>query len=221
MVAALLRPTTPTFHIIRKDSWIPDHIQTLVRNYSPKSDFGKFCKSLLEFLPYEQAEELIDRLQSVMVYESQLELVHYRYDGKVFDYGVVSRKVITTAGVNYLAAVFGASGNNLSTFKYHGLGTGATAEAVGDTALVTECTTALNPDSTRSSPANNTSSTNTFSSVATNTFDATAAVTEHGLFNQAATGGGTLWDRSIFSAVNVVSTDSIQTTYTGTFTAGG
>jgi hypothetical protein len=46
-------------------------------------------------------------------------------------------------------------------------------------------------------------------------------VTEHGIFSQAATGGGTLWDRSVFSAINVVSGDSIQFTYTCTVSSGG
>ena len=58
-------------------------------------------------------------------------------------------------------------------------------------------------------------------STGTLTFDNTVAVTEHGLFSQAATGGGVLWDRSIFTAVNVVSGDSIQFQYTASLTAGG
>jgi hypothetical protein len=58
-------------------------------------------------------------------------------------------------------------------------------------------------------------------STATVSFDATAAITEHGLFSQAATGGGTLWDRTVFSAINVVSGDSIQFAYSLTVSAGG
>ena len=53
------------------------------------------------------------------------------------------------------------------------------------------------------------------------TFDASAAITEHGLFSQAATGGGTLWDRTVFSAINVVSGDSIAFEYSVTLSAGG
>jgi hypothetical protein len=42
-------------------------------------------------------------------------------------------------------------------------------------------------------------------------------------FSQSATGGGTLWDRSKFAAINVVgaSGDSIQFTYTATLSSGG
>ncbi|HYB96213.1 MAG TPA: hypothetical protein VEC39_14675, partial [Vicinamibacterales bacterium] len=61
---------------------------------------------------------------------------------------------------------------------------------------------------------------NIFRSVGTVTFDGSGAITEHGLMSQAATGGGVLWDRSVFSPINVVNGDSIQFTYDVTFTAG-
>jgi hypothetical protein len=47
-------------------------------------------------------------------------------------------------------------------------------------------------------------------------------ITEHGLFSQAATGGGVMLDRSVFSAVNLVpSADSLQATYDFTINSGG
>ena len=47
------------------------------------------------------------------------------------------------------------------------------------------------------------------------------AITEHGVFSQAATGGGVLLDRSLFSVVNVVAAaDSIVATYDLTFPSG-
>lgn len=144
-----------------------------------------------------------------------------RKDGTRLNYGCLGRRVVTTAGVNYLRDDFanGAGGADISTFKYHACGTGTTAEAIGDTALVTECTTALNPDSTRGVGTQVNSVAKTYSSVATLTFDASAAVTEHGLFNAAST--GTLWDRTVFSAINVASGDSIQFTYTLSISDGG
>jgi hypothetical protein len=57
--------------------------------------------------------------------------------------------------------------------------------------------------------------------VGTLTFDAGAAITEHGIFTQSGTGGGTLLDRSVFSAINVISGDSIQFTYTLSLSSGG
>ena len=141
-------------------------------------------------------------------------------DGDVLDFGLVSTRVVTTAGVNYLVdALQGTVEPEL--LKFHGIGTGTNAEASSDTGLQTEVTTGLNPDSTRATGSlGEGASANVFRTVGTNTVDATLAITEHGLFNQAATGGGTMWDRSVFAAVNLVSADQIQTTYDGTFAAG-
>jgi hypothetical protein len=50
--------------------------------------------------------------------------------------------------------------------------------------------------------------------------DATLAITEHGLFS-AASGTDELMDRTLFSAINVVSGDTITPTYNLTCTAGG
>lgn len=144
-----------------------------------------------------------------------------RADGTVIDYGTVGYRVITTAGVTFLRDDWNNNAADFTTLNFHGCGTGATAEAVGDTALVTESTTALNPDSTRATGTRSTPSATSWLSVGTLTFDAGAAVTEHGLFSQAATGGGTLWDRTVFSAINVSALDSIQFSYTNTHTAGG
>jgi hypothetical protein len=123
--------------------------------------------------------------------------------------------------VAFLVDDWDNNGQDISTLNYHGCGTGTTAEAAGDTALVTESTTALNPDSTRATGTRSQPTAPQYQSVGTITFDASAAITEHGLFSQAATGGGTLWDRSVFSAINVASGDSIQFTYVMTATAGG
>ncbi len=144
-------------------------------------------------------------------------------DGEEIDFGLVSLRVVTTAGVNYIVQVFmGTGGYTLNNFKYHGIGTGATAEAIGDTALVTELTTQYNPDSTRATGTTVVgSSSNIYHTVATNTVDATAAVTEHGIFTQAATGGGTLLDRSVFSVINLSGGDGLTSTYDLTLAAGG
>ncbi len=154
----------------------------------------------------------------------QLFLSHIRADGERIDLGLASMRVVTTAGVVYIAADMAAGANDINLFKFHGIGTNSTAEAVGDTALGAESTTALNPDSTRAtgSQASATVSTNaTYTTVGTLTADATIAAVEHGIFTQAATGGGTLLDRSVFSVVNLASGDSIQCTYVLTLNSGG
>lgn len=159
-------------------------------------------------------------LTGIPTLTSELRLRLRKADGRMIDYGVVSRRVVTSAGVGFIVDAW-QNLTELENMKYHGCGTGTTAEASGDTALVTESTTALNPDSTRATGTQTEPASNQVTSTGTLTFDASAAVTEHGLFSQAATGGGVLFDRSVFSAINVVSGDSIQFAYTLTLTAGG
>lgn len=145
----------------------------------------------------------------------------FRADGSIEHLGLVSTKVVTDAGVAYIVDDWDGGANVIDNFNYHGVGTGTNAEAAGDTALQTESTTALNPDSTRATGTKSQPAANQMRTVGTLTFDASAAITEHGIFTQAATGGGTLLDRSVFSAINVVSGDSIQFTYTLSLSSGG
>jgi len=144
-----------------------------------------------------------------------------RANGEWIDYGVVSRQLITDAGVAYLVDDWDNGASDINLMDFHGCGTGSTAENVSQTALITESTTVLNPDSTRATGTNSQPSANVFQTIGTLTFDGGAAVTEHGIFSQAAAGGGTLWDRSVFSAINVASGDSIQFTYQCTVSSGG
>lgn len=137
------------------------------------------------------------------------------------DFGLASLRVVTTAGVNFIVDAF-QNTVEVENLKFHGVGTGTNAEASGDTALQTELTTQYNPDSTRATGSlTEGASANIFRTVGTNTFDASAALTEHGIFSQAATGGGTLLDRSVYSAQNVANGDSQQATYDLTISAGG
>lgn len=202
--------------ILRRDPAIPQELRT----WEPRSLLGESVRKALPHLPRELALELVDRIRSAGVIESRLALKLIHADGTAEDYGTVARKVVTTAGVNFIVDAF----QNLvevELMKFHGVGTGTVAEAVGDTALGAESTTALNPDSTRATGTTTENGANVYRTVGTNTFDAAAAITEHGIFNQAATGGGILLDRSVFAAVNVASGDSLQSTYDLTFTAGG
>lgn len=149
----------------------------------------------------------------------------HRGDDALVDYGLASLRVVTTAGVKYICDDLNAGGTEVSNLKFHGFGTGVTAEAVGDTALVTELTTQYAVDSTRptGSQASATVSTNaTYTTVATLSPDSggTIAITEHGIFS--ASSAGTLLDRSLFSAVNLVAaSDSLQATYVLTANSGG
>lgn len=143
-----------------------------------------------------------------------------RADGTWIDYGIVSRRVVTDAFVAFVVDDWDGGANDISLFNYHGVGTGTGAEAAGDTALGTESTTILTTDSTRATGTKSQPAANQLRSVGTISFDGSGAITEHGVFTQEATGGGTLMDRSVFSAINVASGDSIVATYTMTLTSG-
>jgi hypothetical protein len=145
----------------------------------------------------------------------------YRADGSMVHFGLLSTRLITDTGVAFLVDDWDNDAKDITNLHFHGCGTGTNAENQTDSALQTESTTALNPDNTRATGTESQPAANQLRTVGTLTFDGSAAVTEHGIFDQAATGGGTLWDRSQFSAINVANGDSIQFTYTLTVSAGG
>ncbi len=128
------------------------------------------------------------------------------------DKRVVKNKCITTAYVTFLALMHQTDSATIGDFKYHDSGIGTASEGTADTGLGTVWGGARDTGT-------QVASTNTYTSVATTTYNTTKAITEHGLFNS--TSGATLMDRSVFSAINVVNTDSIQWMSVITFTAGG
>lgn len=185
----------------------------------PRSRLGKLVHEAAVYLPDDLASELLDALMASVQIESELRLETIR-SHRWENLGVVSRRVITDVGA---AAVVNAFRNTveLETFNFHGLGTGGGAEAAGNTALTTELTTQYSIDNTRPSGTQSAPSANQYQTVATITVDAVVSITEHGLFSQAATGGGTLWDRSLFTALALNSGDAIIATYIATITSGG
>ncbi len=136
------------------------------------------------------------------------------------DYGLISCRVITNNGVAFIVDAF-QNVVELETMRYHGIGTNNTAEAATDSALGAELSTVYNPDNTRATGSLTEGATaNIYRTVGTNVVDGSATITEHGLFSQAATGGGVLLDRSIFAGIALSSGNSLQTTYDLTLTAG-
>jgi hypothetical protein len=167
---------------------------------------------------------MLARRLGIPHFYGRLYLTKITPDGLAVPYGLASHRLVTTAGVRFICDDFNAGTTDVTNMKYHGLGTGGTAEAVGDTALVTEITTQYSTDNTRptGTQASATVSTNaTYTTVGTITVDATVAATEHGVLSQAATGGGTLLDRTLFSVINLASADSLQATYVLTINSGG
>ena len=134
-----------------------------------------------------------------------------RADGRRERLGVVSQRVVTNAGVAFLVDAM----QNLTeaeAINWHQSGTGTAAEGVGDTGLGTAVGSRI--AGTQSEP-----SANVYRSVATLSYSASHAITEHGIFT--AVSAGTLFDRSVFTAINVTNGDAIQFTYDLTVNAGG
>jgi hypothetical protein len=149
-----------------------------------------------------------------------------RRNGQWVELGLASLRVVTTTGVKFIADDFNAGGQDVSNMKYHGFGTGTTAEAASQTALVTELTTEYAVNSTR--PTGSQASATvvndaTYTTAGTLVPDSggTLAITEHGIFS--ASSAGTMLDRSKFAAVNLDSAagDSLAATYTLTLASGG
>ncbi len=155
---------------------------------------------------------------NLLVGYSSLVLHVRRADGTLVPLGLAGTKVVTNDGV--AAIVDGLDTGTMAAFDFAGIGTGGTAEAVGDSDLVTEITTEYDTNSTRPTATISQPSANVFRNLATIGVDATVAAVEHGIFDNATVGSGTLLDRTVFSVVNLSSGDSLQATYDLTLTAG-
>lgn len=146
----------------------------------------------------------------------------HRGDGTHVPLGLASVAVVTDAGVAYIVDAF-QNLTEMENLKFHGFGTGSTAEAASQTALVTELTTEYATDNTRPTGTTTEAAANIYRTVATLDPDADVNLREHGIFSQAATGGGTMLDRSVFASINLVGAtgDTLQATYDFTITSGG
>lgn len=133
------------------------------------------------------------------------------------------RGLITDVALNAIAVDL-VSGTVVGLYKYHDSGTGITAASQADTTLQTQAgpSTRATGVNTQTQSASGTGSTTPaiVTSVATIAYVSGLAITEWGLFNQAAQ-GGSMWDHRIFAAINVVSGDSIQFTYSISLPGGG
>jgi hypothetical protein len=148
------------------------------------------------------AARTFSRVTGVPTMTGQLEILHRRVDGSRVYYGVVSRRVVTTAFVNFVTDQLQTETSVFGDFKYHDAGVGTTAENVADTAIETT------DGESRATGTQTESASNAYRSVGTISYTSTKAITEHGLFNDSS--AGTLMDRSVFSAINVVNGDSIN-----------
>lgn len=185
----------------------------------------------IQRLPMRVAQQFCSLLgMSFLTAEAELIAVHLKPDGhdgwvkakhpnKIkallgFHDVRVGRKCVTDAFVAFVVDQLQTETSAFGDFKYHDSGIGTGAEAAGDTALGTAWGGSRDTGTQIEG-----ATANIYKSVATTTYNATKAITEHGLFN--ASSSGTLMDRTLFSAINVVSGDGIQWTYQLTLTSGG
>ena len=158
-------------------------------------------------------------LRGGLVIYATLSARHYiAAEDRWVDIGVLGHKVVTDEFVDLLVDELQASApvhTRFFDFKFHDSGTGVGAEAAGDIVLGTP-TGEARDSGTQAEGA----SSNIYQSVATHTYAGSFAITEHGLFTAAAP-TDELLDRTVFSAINVVSGDKIEFTYELTASSGG
>jgi hypothetical protein len=209
-------------------SFVPAAIARKLAGFSPRSDVGKFIRACLPHLPADMAGELIDKFTSILILESSLAVVHLSdFDPnlgiwhRADDYGIVSRKVVTTAGVNYLVDCW-QNLQTLSTMRCHAIGTSANAENIADTGCVAEIATGTYTALVRATGTLEEGATaNIFRSAGTNQVAAGVTLVEHMLMNTNTRGLGTGWDRSVWGGTTISASDAILTRYDLTGNAGG
>lgn len=212
--------TGPT--ILVKNRWVPEGLSHRLKSYNPRTDLGRIVKDCFSHLPAEQAATLLDQIERLVVLESSLSVVVYRGDGSVEDRGVVSRKVITTAGVGYLVDAW-QNAVELENMKFHGFGSGTTVEGAAQTGLVTEFTTEYASDNVR--PTGSTTEgagANVLRTIADFAPSENCSVEEQGILSSATVGAGVLWDRSLTGTIDMTGgADSLEATYDMTASSGG
>lgn len=154
-------------------------------------------------------ENLLEKKESITL-NGSFEIVHRGADGRVKDVRYVKNLVVSAGKAGVASRINGAGSE--AVFDYIAIGTGTTAAAAGNTTLETEITTNGGERTQGTASRITTSVTNDTAQVQkTFTFTGSFAVTEAGLLNAASS--GTLLSRQTFSAVNVVSGDSLQITW--------
>lgn len=171
----------------------------------------------IEGFMWNKLSKVFSKFTGIVTMTTELSIRTISKDGLITDYGVVGYKSVTDAGVAYMVDDWDDDTTDITILNFHAAGTGVVAENVTDTALGAESTTITDRFAgTKSQP-----SANQIRSVATLPFTGAGAITEHGIFHIITESTGTLWDRTVFSAINVANLDSIEFTYTLTITAGG
>ncbi len=187
-------------------------VQDALRHFRP-ADVGKpwFRRSIADQRAHSEGR---------LPFIGHLWLAKIDVAGDVEDLGLVSCRVVTNTGVAFIVDAFQGLVEP-EAMRFHGLGTDATAEAATQTALIAELTTQYATANTRPTGTLAENAANSFETVATITVGAAVGATEHGIFSQAATGGGVMLDRSVFGVINLAAGEALQATYRLTVPSGG
>lgn len=176
-----------------------------------------FVRGRLLWLPRDVSEAIRPDglIAGHLMFNGHLEARHRDFNGRELQYRDLGFGVVTDAGVASLVDYLDA-GTPAQTPNFHDSGTGTNAAAVGDVDLQIPAGPTTRATGTKSQPT-----APQYRSVGTISYTTTLAITEWGLFYDATRGSDTLWDRRVFTAINVVNGDSIEFTYTLTINSGG
>lgn len=179
-----------------------------VRDYRARNDYKNMLweKKKAEFLHY-----MKNSFGGAALMEGALFAKVCR-NGKWFDLGCVGKKSVTTAFCEFMVDQLIAEGSTWGDFKWHQLGTGATAENIAHTALVTPVEAVTAGTQVEGSSV-------IYQSVADIAITATRILREHGIFNTNAP--GTMLDRTMFDIVTLYNGDTYNATYKLSCVAGG
>lgn len=153
-------------------------------------------------------------IRADQIFATSLRLIHRRA-GEVLADLDLGDGVVTTAGVNLLAADYLSATATLKLANWHDFGTGATAAAIGDTALgAVSIYRAARSAGSQSNP-----SAGVYRTIGSMVFTGSTTIREWGLFT--ALTSGTMWDRRVWAGTAVIDQDSIEARYSLTPAAGG
>lgn len=160
------------------------------------------------------AAMFFSKITGVITLTGRLKARLIKADGTIVDYGVIAHGLVTDAWTNFLVDQLQTETSEIGDFKYHDSGVGTTAANAADTNIET-----TDGEARVAGTQTEGASTNIYRTVGTITYTTSKAITEHGVFSQLA--AGTMIDRHVFAAINVVNTDQIEFTYEYTSNSGG
>jgi len=163
------------------------------------------------FITYHLAR-LFTQMTGIATMRGRLRILHIKANGEKVNYGWAAHGLVTDAFVAFMVDQLQAETSQWGDFKYHDSGIGVTAANNDNTDIETS-----DEEARATGDQGEGASAWIYKSVGTINYTTTKAITEHGLFSQAA--GTTLMDRHVFAAINVVNGDSIEFTYQLTCTA--